>query len=150
MATPRLIRRLAFQALYQLDAVKDAELDRVRASIDIDEDIKPGEVDKALDLASRAFASRGPADDAVAELAPEWPVHRQPAVDRALLRLAHYEMTHGTTPPKAAVAEAVKLAKEFSTEKSPAFINAILDKLLKRVLESNPAAAEAASEEAGS
>ena len=40
MATPRLIRRLAFQALYQLDAVKDAELDRVRASIDIDEDLK--------------------------------------------------------------------------------------------------------------
>ena len=64
MATPRLIRRLAFQALYQLDAVKDAELDRVRASIDIDEDLKPGEVDKALDLASKAFEHRGAADDA--------------------------------------------------------------------------------------
>jgi len=144
MATPRLIRRLAFQALYQLDAVKDPEFDRVRASIDIDDDLKPGEVDKALELAKKAFESRGEADDAVTELAPEWPVHRQPAVDRALLRLAHYEMTRGTTPPKAAVAEAVKLAKEFSTEKSPAFVNAILDKLLKRVLEANPAAAEEA------
>jgi len=144
MATPRIIRRLAFQALYQLDAVKDAELERIRDSIDINEDIKPGEVDKALELARKAFEFRGEADDAVAELAPEWPVHRQPAVDRALLRLAYYEMTRGTTPPKAAVAEAVKLAKEFSTEKSPAFVNAILDKLLKRVLESGAPVSEEA------
>lgn len=144
MATPRIIRRLAFQALYQLDAVKDAELERIRDSIDIDEDIKPGEVDKALELARQAFEFRGEADDAVSELAPEWPVHRQPAVDRALLRLAYYEMTRGTTPPKAAVAEAVKLAKEFSTEKSPAFVNAILDKLLKRVLESGTQVGEEA------
>ncbi len=144
MATPRIIRRLAFQALYQLDAVKDAELERIRDSIDIDEDIKPGEVDKALELARQAFEFRGEADDAVSELAPEWPVHRQPAVDRALLRLAYYEMTRGTTPPKAAVAEAVKLAKEFSTEKSPAFVNAILDKLLKRVLESGTPVSEEA------
>jgi len=36
----------------------------------------------------------------------------------------------------------VKLAKEFSTEKSPAFVNAILDKLLKKVLEENPSAAQ--------
>ena len=70
-------------------------------------------------------------------------MHRQPAVDRALLRLAYYEMTSGTTPPKAAVSEAVKLAKEFSTEKSPAFVNAILDKLLKKVLEDAPVPAEA-------
>lgn len=133
MATPRLIRRLAFQALYQLDAVADADLATIRASIDPDDEMKPGEIDKALRLAQSAFERRAEADAAVAELAPEWPVHRQPAVDRALLRLAHYEMTSGTTPPKAAVAEAVRLAREFSTEKSPAFVNAILDKLLKRI-----------------
>lgn len=142
MATPRTIRRLAFQALYQLDAVRGAELEHIRGSIDVDDEIKPGEVDKALDLARQAFEFRGEADDAVATLAPEWPVHRQPAVDRALLRLAYYEMTRGTTPPKAAVAEAVKLAREFSTEKSPAFVNAILDKLLRRILDVGAPVAE--------
>ncbi|MEO0715978.1 MAG: transcription antitermination factor NusB, partial [Planctomycetota bacterium] len=45
------------------------------------------------------------------------------------------EMTRTETPPKAAVNEAVELAKRFSTEKSPAFVNALLDKVLKRVLE---------------
>jgi len=147
MATPRLIRRLAFQALYQLDAVADADLATIRASIDPDDEMKPGEIDKALRLAQSAFERRAEADAAVAELAPEWPVHRQPAVDRALLRLAHYEMTSGTTPPKAAVAEAVRLAREFSTEKSPAFVNAILDKLLKRI-PSAAAETEPLSEEA--
>lgn len=137
MATPRTIRRLAFQALYQLDAVPDAEIERIRQSIDISDDVKPGDVDKAMTLARDAYEHRQAADDAISEHAPDWPVHRQPAVDRALLRLAHYEMTSGVTPPKAAVSEAVRLAKEFSTEKSPAFINAILDKLLKRVLPEN-------------
>ena len=143
MATPRTIRRFAFQALYQLDAVPDAEIEQVRASIDSADDLKPAEIDKALNLARDAFDQRAGADAAISELAPEWPMHRQPAVDRALLRLAYHEMTSGTTPPKAAVSEAVKLAKEFSTEKSPAFVNAILDKLLKKVLEDAPVPAEA-------
>lgn len=142
MATPRIIRRFAFQALYQLDAVPDAEVEQIRTSIDSADDLKPAEVDKALTLARDAFEHRADADSEITKLAPEWPIHRQPAVDRALLRLAYYEMTRGTTPPKAAVSEAVKLAKEFSTEKSPAFVNAILDKLLKKVLEENPSAAQ--------
>jgi Transcription termination factor len=54
-------------------------------------------------------------------------------VDRALLRLAHYEMTSGRTPPRVVVNETVELAKHFSTEKAPAFINALLDKVMKRI-----------------
>ena len=135
MATPRTIRRLAFQALYQFDAVPDSETRTVRASIDIGGDIKPVRVDKALNLARDAYEHRAErrrgdlkARPRVAR-APPARGRSSPAAD-----LAYYEMTRGTTPPKAAVAEAVKLAREFSTEKSPAFINAILDKLLKQVL----------------
>ena len=54
-------------------------------------------------------------------------------MDRAILRLAHYEMTSGRTNPKVVVNEAVELAKEFSTERSPAFVNGVLDKVLKRM-----------------
>ena len=43
-------------------------------------------------------------------------------------------MTSGKTQPKIAVNEAVELAKEFGTDRSPAFVNGLLDKVLKRVL----------------
>jgi N utilization substance protein B len=43
-------------------------------------------------------------------------------------------MTVGDVNPKIAVNEAVELAKRYSTERSPAFVNGVLDKVLKRVL----------------
>jgi len=135
MASPRDIRRLALQALFQLDA-RGGEPDAVRDSIEASRAelavrFSDAEARRALDLASAAYADRESSDRAIEALAPGWPVSRQPAVDRAILRLAHYEMVAGVTPPKVAVNEAVELAKEFSTERSPAFINGVLDKILK-------------------
>ena len=100
------------------------------------------EIARAWAMACGAFDEREKADADVAALAPEWPTSRQPAVDRAIFRLAHYEMHHGSGNPKTAVNEAVELAKKFSTERSPAFINGVLDKLLKRVLVSRGEASE--------
>ena len=75
-------------------------------------------------------------------LAPGWPAHRQGAVDRSLLRLAHHEMSATLTHPKIVVNEAVELAKEFGSERSPAFVNGLLDRVLKRVLEERRQAGE--------
>ncbi len=84
------------------------------------------------------------ADHTVAELAPDWPTYRQPVVDRNILRLAYYEMIPGTTPPKVAINEAIELAKEFSTEKSPLFVNGVLDKIYRnRFRDCEPASDEA-------
>lgn len=140
MATPREIRRLAFQILYQLDARGggSGEGEAILAVLADDEEestkYTDGERKKALLLASAAYADRAAADAFMTEQAPTWPVHRQAAVDRAILRLAHHEMISGKTHPKIAVNEAVELAKAFSTEKSPSFINGLLDKALKKVL----------------
>ncbi len=153
VATSKDIRRLALQALYQLDA-RDGDADAVRESVagSVDElraSFNAGEMDRALDLAQGAYSRRAEADAAVVALAPGWPVARQPAVDRAILRLAHFEMTTGRTPPKVAVNEAVELAKEFSTDRSPAFVNGVLDKILKSLPiagESDPPPAPVAPE----
>jgi N utilization substance protein B len=48
-----------------------------------------------------------------------------------VLRLAHHEIRRAGTPPKVAINEAVELAREFGGEKSPGFVNAILDRLVK-------------------
>lgn len=133
MALPRDIRRLAFQALYQIDARAGEDLEDIRATLDETEEFRDAELDRAFALALEAWEHRAEADAVTTELAPEWPTHRQAAVDRTILRLAHHEMTRGTAPPKAVVNEAVELAKAFSTERSPAFVNALLDKILKRL-----------------
>lgn len=139
--TPREVRRLAFQVLYQLDARNGQDPEAVLASTMKDDedsgdatDFSPAERKKAFELATLSWADREKADAFMLEAAPGWPAHRQAAVDRAILRLAHFEMTSGRTHPKIAVNEAVELAKTFSTDKSPAFVNGLLDKLLKSVL----------------
>ena len=115
MAEPRTIRRVAFQALFQMDATGETDAAIVIGPVAEERELSASEQDRACALAQSAFDGRASADAAVAQLAPEWPPHRQPAVDRNLLRLAHFEMTSGATQPKIAVSEAVKLAKEFST-----------------------------------
>jgi N utilization substance protein B len=124
----RDIRRCALQAMYQFDAGNDAAL--VRESLSG----SPGDEathQKGFELATLAWEFRDAADAAVAALTPEWPTYRQPIIDRNILRLAHYEMTSGRTPPKVAINEAVELAREFSTERSPTFVNGVLDKIYK-------------------
>lgn len=135
-AAPRNIRKIAFQALFQLDARGERDSQTIRDSIDHDAEsgLTEKDLDKAFELALGAFGARAVADKEMLALAPTWPSHRQAAVDRAILRLAHYEIVSGKTPPKIAVNEAVELAKEFSTDKSPAFVNGLLDKVLKKYL----------------
>lgn len=147
MASPRDIRRLALLALYQLDASPETEHAQLRDSIeDLDSLAEEGLVlvdgitgvsaknrDDAVTKARAAWDARAEADAELTALAPDWPTARQAAVDRAILRLAWYEMTTNASPPKAVVNEAVELAKQFSTEKSPAFVNALLGKVLKRL-----------------
>ncbi|MFG0274502.1 MAG: transcription antitermination factor NusB [Phycisphaerales bacterium] len=151
---PRSIRLAALLLLYQIDLRGDSDSDDIRngavgvalaAVADGDEDDEAlagalgalrdeGAASDAFELATCAFRDRRAADEAIRALAPEWPAVRQPAMDRAILRLAHFEMTSGRTPAKAAVNEAVELAKVFGGERSPAFVNGVLDKVLKRVL----------------
>jgi N utilization substance protein B len=136
-AKPRDIRRLAFQALFQIDA-HGGDDSHVVESLEAPEELTPADVRKAVDLARAAWAGREAADAELLTLAPTWPAHRQASVDRALLRLAYHEMTATRTHPKIVVNEAVELAKEFGGEKSPGFVNGLLDKILKRVLAEGP------------
>jgi len=57
-------------------------------------------------------------------------------VDLAILQLAIYELViEKKEPPKAIIDEAVELAKEFGSEKSYAFVNAILGKVYAYMLD---------------
>ncbi len=129
MAASRDIRRCAVQALYQFDAGAEPG-PIVRQSLEQSSG-DPATHEQGYTLAVNTWAVRDEADAAIAELTPDWPTHRQPVVDRSILRLAFYEMAHAGTPPKVVINEAVELAREFSTEKSPLFVNAVLDRIYK-------------------
>jgi N utilization substance protein B len=126
----RKARELAMQVLFLWDAHGDN--DAALAAQVVDDGTDDDAVRKlALRLAAEAWNGRGVADQWVERLAPQWPPRRQPGVDRSILRLAIHEMTGGQTPPKVAIDEAIELAKSFSTENSPAFVNGVLDAVLR-------------------
>jgi len=130
MLKKRKTRELAMQVLYLWDshAQRDPEQARQIVAEGTDDD---GVRQAALGMAGGAWDQCEGIDKWVERLAPQWPPRRQPAVDRNLLRLAVWELTNTDTPPKVVIDEAIELAKEFSTEQSPAFINGVLDAVLK-------------------
>lgn len=59
-----------------------------------------------------------------------WSVERMPAVDRAILRIGAWEVVYSDEVPDAvAISQAVELAKELSTDGSPAFVNGLLGRI---------------------
>jgi transcription antitermination protein NusB len=90
---------------------------------------------KAAD-STRVFANKlfeGAAKDAdeldalIVQHAQNWRLERMAIIDRAVLRLAIFELRAGETPSKVILNEAVELAKKFSSEDAGSFVNGILD-----------------------
>jgi N utilization substance protein B len=66
-------------------------------------------------------------DTLISEHAIGWALDRMPAVDRALLRMATFELLSLADVPTAVViSEAVDLASEYSTDESGRFVNGVL------------------------
>jgi len=130
MLKKRKTRELAMQVLYLWDSHGQRDVEEARQVVSegtADADVRQF----ALDMAGGAWEQREAIDKWVERLAPQWPPRRQPAVDRNLIRCAVWELTNTDTPPKVVLDEAIELAKQFSTEQSPAFVNGVLDAVLK-------------------
>ncbi|MDI3315106.1 MAG: transcription antitermination factor NusB [Mycobacterium sp.] len=70
-------------------------------------------------------------DDLIVTHLQGWTLERLPAVDRAILRVAVWELLYADDVPEpVAVDEAVRLAKELSTEESPGFVNGVLGQVM--------------------
>jgi N utilization substance protein B len=130
MFNKRRARELAMQILFVWDSTSEHDVSLARNLLaDSGED--PALQAAAMQMAGGAWEQREMIDTRVEKIAPQWPPRRQPAVDRNLLRLAVWELTNLPTPPKVVIDEAIELAKHFSTEQSPAFINGVLDAVLR-------------------
>ena len=124
------VRELAMQVLFAWDAAGKSDNEGAR-QITHDGSDNPVVRQMAVDLARGTWEQREMIDQRVERFAPKWPPRRQPAVDRNLLRMAVYELTNTQTPPEVLIDATLAIAKVFSTSSSSAFINGVLDAIVK-------------------
>jgi N utilization substance protein B len=119
-------RILALQILFEVDLTAHDVLEvlaRTLTDQDVPEDIRT----YADRLVRGALAHREEIDRYIATAAPAFPVRQLPLVDRNVLRIAIYELLHERDVPiKAAINEAVELAKRFGGDNSSRFVNGVL------------------------
>ena len=126
-------RELTMQALYQLDV----------QGPDILEPLKQFFMEVETDDAVRSLASEwtkgaseelAPCDELITAATIKWQLTRLSPVDRSILRLSVYQLKFcSDIPPKVVINEAIELAKKFSTDKSPGFVNGVLDAVRKQL-----------------
>jgi N utilization substance protein B len=88
----------------------------------------------AESLARGAAEGASEADPIIASTADNWRLDRMAVVDRLILRLAVHEFLRApATPPKVVINEAVELARTFSTDDAPRFVNGVLDGIRKKL-----------------
>jgi N utilization substance protein B len=124
-------RELAFQILFQCDQTGD----KVNAVVARFQELGRANKDAAEmaeELAVAAFKHLESTDAQIRGAAQHWKLERLLSVDRAILRLAAYELAERPeTPLEVVLDEAIELAKKFGSDDSPAFVNGVLDSLAK-------------------
>jgi N utilization substance protein B len=124
----RAARRTALLALYQSD-VTGAD---ARAVLESDSKEEPPVDRYATELVDGVVGARTELDAKIGDAAEGWSVERLAALDRAILRLATYELLHRKdVPVGAAIDEAVSAANELSTEASGRFVNGVLGRIAR-------------------
>ena len=73
-------------------------------------------------------------DELITQAAVKWQLSRLSSVDRSILRLSVYQLKFcRDIPPKVVINEAIELAKKYSAEQSPGFVNGVLDAVLREL-----------------
>jgi transcription antitermination protein NusB len=128
VARRREARRLAVQILYQADVSHRRPTEVLDGRRQVGQRI-PGFTE---DLVRGVEERLGELDHLIGEHAQDWTVERMAVVDRAILRVACFELRHREdVPVGAAIDEAVIAAKEMSTEESGGFVNGILGRVAR-------------------
>lgn len=125
-------RKRALDMLFQAD-VLDITLDDVvnaEARRAVNEPDRLASWVYAREIVDGVVDHREEIDELISSYAQGWTIDRMPNVDRAILRLASWEILHNAEVPTAvAINEAVGLAKEYSTEDSSRFVNGVLGRI---------------------
>lgn len=131
-------RILTMQALCQLDANPEGFLDQLDDFL-ADESADPSVCRHAGQLVRDTWNNLATLDALIQAVAEHWDVQRMASVDRNTIRVALCELYHRPdVPPSVVINEAVEIGKTFGTGESGAFINGILDAILKKRTDGKP------------
>ena len=86
---------------------------------------------RGLDLAAAVVKSRQRLDAHIERAAERWRIERLGIIDRNVLRLGAFEIETDAAPSRVAIDEAIRLARWFGGEKSPSFVNGVLDRIAR-------------------
>ena len=128
MAARSKARKRAVDVLYEADVRSSDPLAVLRDRI---ETANPPVPEHTIRLVEGVAENAGRIDELIARHASNWQLDRLPDVDRAILRMATFELLWADDVPDAVVIdEAVELAKTLSTDDSPAYVNGVLGAIL--------------------
>ena len=125
-------RKRAVDAVFAADLRKISPLDLLNEVADLAADRQNQEAifGYAREIVQGVIDQHEQIDDLLETYSQGWALDRMPNLDRAILRVAVWEILHSADVPNAvAVNEAVELAKELSTDDSGAFVNGLLSKI---------------------
>lgn len=124
---------IALQALFEID-VTDHDPVTVLNERFAERELPPEGESFARGLVNGTLEHCAEIDALIERVAPEWPIEQIAGVDRAILRMAVFEIVYGgQTMPKIAINEAVELAKVFGSDSSRRFVNGALGALVAQL-----------------
>lgn len=127
----RQSREIALQVLFQVEYAPQISFESLLSLFQ-----------KQIDSASLKYAdqiiqgvqkSKEEIDKKIQEASRHWKLERMGGVDRNILRLSIYEMFYAAEliEPKIAINEAIEIAKIFGSQESAAFVNGLLDQVVR-------------------
>jgi N utilization substance protein B len=123
----RQARERALSILYEAGA-KGIAIADVLAAVAVEPD------PFAVELVEGFAKHRERVDELIDRYAIGWELDRMPVLDLAVLRLAVFELLERPDVPiGATISEAVEMAKRYSTEESPKFVNGVLSAVATEV-----------------
>ncbi len=141
MASNRHLGRIvALQSLYEYDFRRSLNMSDLKNEMDdiLERNIKVysdtiDDSEFVSELVNGVQSEESEIDAMISPAAPEWPIEQIAKIDKAILRMAVYElMVKRDVPPKVAINEAVELAKAFGGENSSKFVNGVLGTIYRQ------------------
>ncbi len=126
-------REIAYSVIFSnnfnpVDSVKQAILDALDG-----QPIKEDELNFVESLISGVIKNKEVLQDIIERNLVDYSIDRVMLTDLTALMLAGFELKYTNTPTKVILNEAINIVKKYSSDKSSAFVNSVLNKVSKEI-----------------